>query len=84
MSNLVGMALCVLTDSRESLVRWSGRIDLFAAKEAERASTLLWAAEFHGGNCTASRGRGWASIEMNGGSHRHPSAPGCGELKNRL
>jgi hypothetical protein len=45
---------------------------------------LLWTAEFSGGNSCGLTRKGLYRVETNGGSHRHPPAPGWGELKNRL
>jgi hypothetical protein len=55
-----------------------------AAWKAERLSTSLWTAEFQGGNRCGLRRKRLYGLETNGGSHQHPPAPGCGELKNRL
>ena len=55
-----------------------------AAWKAERISTSLWTAEFQGGDRCGLRRKRLYGLETNGGSHQHPPAPGCGELKNRL
>ena len=52
-----------------NLVRWSGRTENDEAREAERASTLLWAAEFQGRKWCGLRRKRLYGLETNGGSH---------------
>jgi hypothetical protein len=65
-------------------VRWSDAPKMMIQPRKRSGHPYLWTAEFPAVMCAASCGRGCTSLETNGGSHQHPPAPGCGELKNRL